>query len=74
MNLGEDVDLEALVNRPDKISCADIAAICQESGMQAVRKNRYVVMQKDFDKAYKIVIKRSEKDSNFFDIKIIIRK
>jgi len=28
MNLSEDVDLEAYVNRPDKISAADIAAIC----------------------------------------------
>ncbi len=28
MNLGEDVDLETFVSRPDKISAADIAAIC----------------------------------------------
>jgi len=28
-------------DRPDKISNADIAAICLEAGMQAVRKNRY---------------------------------
>ena len=28
------------VSRPDKISAADIAAICQEAGMHAVRKNR----------------------------------
>lgn len=44
MNLSEEVDLEAFINRPDKISNADIAAICQEAGMQAVRKNRYVVI------------------------------
>lgn len=43
MNLDVDVDLEAYVSRPDKISAADITAICQEAGMQAVRKNRYVV-------------------------------
>jgi SpoVK/Ycf46/Vps4 family AAA+-type ATPase len=30
--------------RPDKISNADIAAICLEAGMQAVRKNRCVCM------------------------------
>lgn len=29
MNLSEDVDLEQYVGRPDNISCADIAAICQ---------------------------------------------
>ena len=43
MNLGDDVDLETFVSRPDKISGADISSICQEAGMQAVRKNRYVV-------------------------------
>lgn len=31
------------VSRPDKISGAEITAICQEAGMHAVRKNRYVV-------------------------------
>ena len=54
------------VGRPDNISCADIAAICQEAGMQAVRKNRYVVMQTDFDKAYKNVVKKTQKDFNFY--------
>jgi hypothetical protein len=34
MNLSEEVDLEDYVSRPDKISNADIAAICQEAGMQ----------------------------------------
>jgi len=38
MNLSEDLNLEDFVSRPDKISAADIAAICQEAGMQAVRK------------------------------------
>ncbi|CAD8102968.1 unnamed protein product [Paramecium sonneborni] len=66
MNLSEEVDLEAFINRPDKISNADIAAICQEAGMQAVRKNRYVVIQKDFDKAYKIVVRKTEKEFNFY--------
>ncbi len=28
------------VNRSEKISAADIQSICQEAGMQAVRKNR----------------------------------
>lgn len=61
MNLSEDVDLELYVSRPDQISAADIASICQEAGMTAVRKNRYVITQQDFDKAYKIVIKRTQK-------------
>ena len=40
MNLSDEVDLEDYVSRPDKISAADIAAITQEAGMHAVRKNR----------------------------------
>ena len=42
MNLSEEVDLEDYVGRPDKISNAEISAICQEAGMAAVRKNRCV--------------------------------
>ena len=40
MNLSDEVDLEDYVARPDKITGADINAICQEAGMQAVRENR----------------------------------
>lgn len=50
MNLSEEVDMEDYVGRPDKISNADISAICQEAGMHAVRKNRYVILPKDFEK------------------------
>ena len=84
MNLSEEVDLESFVSRPDKISGAEISAICLEAGMQAVRKNRcsavltircdalrliwvgnrYMILQRDFEKAYKINVK---KDSNEFD-------
>jgi 26S proteasome regulatory subunit T3 len=66
MNIGNDVDLETFISRPEKISAADVNAICQEAGMQAVRKNRYVVMHKDFEKAYKIILKRSGKDFSFY--------
>ncbi|CAJ0846912.1 9694_t:CDS:2 [Entrophospora sp. SA101] len=53
MNLSEEVDLEDYVSRPDKLSGAEIHAICQEAGMQAVRKNRYVILSKDIEKGYK---------------------
>merc|ERR1711991_123118 len=53
MNLADSVDLEDYVSRPDKISGAQITAICQEAGMQAVRKNRFVILPRDFEKAYK---------------------
>lgn len=34
MNLGPDVDLEDLVSRPDRLSSAEIASICQAAGLQ----------------------------------------
>merc|ERR1712190_181324 len=52
MNLGDDVDLEAYVGRGDNLSAADISAICQEAGLQAVRHNRYVILPKDFEKGW----------------------
>eukprot|EP00727_Mastigamoeba_balamuthi_P006340 m51a1_g2326 putative 26s protease regulatory subunit 6b homolog (419) ;mRNA; r:509293-510912 len=66
MNLSDEVDLEDYVSRPDKISGADIQAICQEAGMQAVRKNRYVILPKDFDKAYKKVITKKTDEFEFY--------
>lgn len=64
MNLADEVDLEDYVARPDKVSNADIAAICQEAGMQAVRRNRYIVLAKDFETAYG---KTCRKPTNEFD-------
>jgi 26S proteasome regulatory subunit T3 len=66
MNLSDDVDLEDYVSRPDKISGAEIAAICQEAGMQAVRKNRYVILPKDFEKGYKAHVKKSDDTFEFY--------
>lgn len=66
MNLSEEVDLEDYVNRPEKISAADISAICAEAGLQAVRHNRYVVLPKDFDKGYKKSVKRADTEHAFY--------
>jgi len=66
MNLSEEVDLEDYVSRPDKISGAEIHAICQEAGMQAVRKNRYVILPKDFEKGYKNNVKSSNAEFDFY--------
>jgi 26S proteasome regulatory subunit T3 len=35
-----------------------ISAIYQEAGMQAVQKNRYVILPKDFDKGYRSNMKK----------------
>ncbi|ORX33430.1 putative endopeptidase [Kockovaella imperatae] len=54
MNLGPDVDLEDYISRPDRISSAEISSICQAAGLQAVRKNRYVILPVDFEEAWKV--------------------
>ena len=66
MNLSEEVDLEDFVGRPEKISAADIASICAEAGLQAVRNNRYVVLPKDFNKAYRKVVKKQDTEHEFY--------
>jgi 26S proteasome regulatory subunit T3 len=66
MNLAEDVDLEEFVSRPDHLSGAAIAAICQQAGMLAVRNNRYVVLHKDFDIAYKENVGKDETEFAFY--------
>jgi len=66
MNLSDEVDMEDYVARPDKISGADINSICQEAGMHAVRENRYVVLAKDFEKAYKSVVRKDEQELEFY--------
>lgn len=59
MNLSPEVDLEEYVTRPEKLSGADINSICQEAGMLAVRKNRYVILPRDLEAGYKSVTKKT---------------
>jgi ATP-dependent 26S proteasome regulatory subunit len=100
MNLSEECDLEDYINRSERVSAADIAAICAEAGLHAVRANRYVrwaivrdavrawtffpaylhvsvclfaclprsyvIMPKDFEKAYKNVTKKAETTFEFY--------
>lgn len=68
MNLSDELDLEDYVNRSEKVSCADVASICAEAGLQAIRENRYVVLPKDFDKAYKKAVSNREKELLFYSI------
>ena len=60
MSLSPEVDLEDYVSRPDKISGAEINAICMEAGMEAVRKNRYIILPKDFEKAYEKIVHKPD--------------
>merc|ERR1719148_244164 len=68
MNLSDELDLEDYVNRSEKVTSADISSICAEAGLQAVRENRYVVLPKDFDTAYKKAVNNREKEFLFYSI------
>ena len=55
-----DADLEGLAARHDGMSAAEIAAVCFEAGMRAVRCDRSVVTHQDFEEGYRAVAKRPE--------------
>jgi len=59
MNLSPEVDLEEFVTRPERLSGAEITSVCQEAGILAVRKNRYVILPRDLEKAYQSVIRKT---------------
>ncbi|KAH9966592.1 26S proteasome subunit P45 [Russula dissimulans] len=65
MNLGPDVDLEDYVSRPDRLSSAEISSVVQAAGLQAVRKNRYVILPIDFEEAWKQTVKRNDETHEF---------
>ncbi|KAI4840075.1 26S protease regulatory subunit 6B [Plasmodium brasilianum] len=68
MNVSSDVNIENFVVRSDKISAADIAAIAQEAGMQAIRKNRYIITANDFEQGYKTHVRKQLRDYEFYNI------
>ena len=37
-----------------------------QAGMQAVRENRYVILPKDFQKAYKKAVKKEDIEFDFY--------
>lgn len=51
-----------------------IAAICQEAGMHAVRKNRYVILPKDFEKGYRTNVKKPDTDFEFYKWSVKVAK
>ncbi|KAH9856947.1 26S proteasome subunit P45 [Lenzites betulinus] len=73
MNLSPDVDLEDYVSRPERLSSAEITSIVQGAGLQAVRKNRYVVLPADFEEAWKQNVKRADETLDFCTISPILR-
>ncbi|CAI7718885.1 26S protease regulatory subunit 6B [Plasmodium vivax India VII] len=68
MNVSSDVNIENFVVRTDKISAADIAAIAQEAGMQAIRKNRYIITANDFEQGYRTHVRKQLRDYEFYNV------
>ncbi|EDO18188.1 hypothetical protein Kpol_543p17 [Vanderwaltozyma polyspora DSM 70294] len=66
MSLAPEADLDSLIVRNDSLSGATIAAIMQEAGLRAVRKNRYVILQSDLEEAYAAQVK-TDTDVDKFD-------
>lgn len=66
MALSSEVDMEDYVSRPEKLSGADIASICQEAGMMAIRAGRTEVLTRDFDEAYEKVTKKGSDEYRFY--------
>ena len=59
MSLDKNVNLEALVQRMENFSGAEIKAVCTEAGYFAIRKNKFKVIKEDFTQAIEKV-KREE--------------
>ncbi|KAJ5683821.1 uncharacterized protein N7477_000166 [Penicillium maclennaniae] len=62
MSLSPEVDLDSLIVRNEPLSGAVIAAIMQEAGLRAVRKNRYNIIQSDLEDAYQAQVKAGQDD------------
>ncbi|KAK3111523.1 26S proteasome regulatory subunit 6B [Teratosphaeriaceae sp. CCFEE 6253] len=65
MSLSPEVDLDSLIVRNDPLSGAVIAAVMQEAGLRAVRKNRYNIIQQDLEDAYTAQVKGASESDKF---------
>ncbi|OTA37311.1 hypothetical protein BTJ68_03042 [Hortaea werneckii EXF-2000] len=65
MSLAPEVDMDSLIVRNDPLSGAVIAAIMQEAGLRAVRKNRYNIIQQDLEDAYTAQVKGPSEADKF---------
>jgi proteasome regulatory subunit len=59
LNLEKKVDLKSIADRLNDVTGADIAALCMEAGMMAIRDKKKKIRPKDFEAALK-KIKRDE--------------
>jgi len=63
MSLADDVDLEDYITSKDKLSGADIKAICTEAGLLALRERRMRVTNDDFKNAKDNVLYRKKEST-----------
>jgi len=63
MRMSDDVDLEEYITSKDKLSGADIKAICTEAGLLALRERRMRVCNTDFEKAKENVLYRKKENT-----------
>jgi 26S proteasome regulatory subunit T2 len=63
MRMADDVDLEEYITSKDKLSGADIKAICTEAGLLALRERRMRVCNTDFEKAKENVLYRKKENT-----------
>uniref|UniRef100_A0A0D9XGQ9 AAA+ ATPase domain-containing protein n=1 Tax=Leersia perrieri TaxID=77586 RepID=A0A0D9XGQ9_9ORYZ len=62
MSLDGGVDLDDVAKRRDGMSAAEIAAVCREAGMRAIRDGRCTVTGDDFDQGYHAVVGKMPRD------------
>ena len=65
MSLSPEVDLDSLIVRNEPLSGAIIAAIMQEAGLRAIRKNRYNIIQSDLEDAYSSQVKSGQESDRY---------
>lgn len=72
MSLSPEVDLDSLIVRNEPLSGAVIAAIMQEAGLRAVRKNRYNIIQSDLEDAYAAQVKSGHEDDRYVIFSVLL--
>jgi 26S proteasome regulatory subunit T3 len=73
MSLSPEVDLDSLIVRNEPLSGAVIAAIMQEAGLRAVRKNRYNIIQTDLEDAYSSQVKSAQEADKFVPFPFLLQ-
>jgi proteasome regulatory subunit len=64
MKLSKDVKVEKIIEQMEHFSGAEIHAVCTEAGYFAIRKNKYIITEKDFLQAIKKVKLEEESEGN----------